>query len=459
MRHDKGKEGYRDESRAWDDVGGLHIKPVAVGVPKVPIANVRHADPSFRDHTPKSVGHSEVPYFRKRKGAMNVLHVTSTISTRGGGVASYVWGLAGQQARAGIKLTIAGIDDGQTGLHIDASCGEVVTAPHTGPRALGWSKLLARQLASVIPEMDLVHIHALRAVLNRDVRRIAVRNSKPLIISPHGQLYPQVLARNRVRKALLARLFVDADLKAASCLHATSRAEAEYIKSYGVRRSVAVIPIGVDADAFHLDVEQARDAVDGTYPALRGYRRILVLTLLHPKKGLERLAIAWGQVSQAFKQWRLVIAGPDDGYEAQSRAAFALHAPGDSVLWVGPVYGREKAELLAGCDLLVLPSDWENFGIVVIEALASGIPVIATSGSPWEELSKRACGWWIRPTVEVLAKTLTTAMATEQCNLRSMGERGRQLAYENYTWDRCAAQMIRLYETIIRGEKWPGFVQ
>ncbi|MGH8602027.1 MAG: glycosyltransferase [Gammaproteobacteria bacterium] len=384
---------------------------------------------------------------------MNVLHVTSTISTRGGGVASYVWGLAGQQARAGIKLTIAGIDDGQLGLHIDASCGEIVTAPRTGPRALGWSKLLARQLASVIPKMDLVHIHALRALVNRDVRRIAVRHSKPLIISPRGQLYPQVLARNPVRKALLARLFVDADLKAASCLHATSKAEAEYIRSYGLRRPVAVMPIGVDADAYHLELAQARDAVDGRYPVLRGYRRILVLTLLHPKKGLERLAIAWGRVSKAFKQWRLVIAGPDGGYEAQSRAAFALHAPADSVLWIGPVYGREKAELLAGCDLLVLPSDWENFGIVVIEALAAGIPAITTTGSPWRELSQRDCGWWVPSTAEALAETLATAMGMGDLRLRSMGEKGRQLVYEKYTWDRCGAQMITLYEKIIRGEK------
>jgi len=389
---------------------------------------------------------------------MNVLHVTSTISRRGGGVSSYVWGLARQQARAGIKLTIAAIDDGLPALDA-APCGEVVIAPPTGPRALGWSKLLAHQLASIIPKMDLVHIHALRAVVNRDVRRIAVRHSKPLIISPHGQLYPQVLARNRVRKALLARLFVDADLKAASCLHATSKTEAEHIKAYGLRRPVAVIPIGVDADAYHLELEQARDAVNRRYPALDGYRRILVLTLLHPKKGLERLAIAWGRLSKAFKEWRLVIAGPDDGYEAQSRAAFALHAPADSVLWMGPVYGREKAELLAGCDLFVLPSDWENFGIVVIEALAAGIPAITTTGSPWKELSQRGCGWWVRPTAENLAKTLATAMATEQSNLRSMGERGRQLAYEKYTWDRCGAQMIKLYETIIRGEKWPGFTR
>ncbi|MGH8615529.1 MAG: glycosyltransferase [Gammaproteobacteria bacterium] len=390
---------------------------------------------------------------------MNVLHVTSTISTRGGGVASCVWGLAGQQARAGIKLTIAGIEDDRTGFGIAASCGEVVTAPPTGPRALGWSKLLARRLASVMPKMDLVHVHALRAMLNSDVRRIAVRHSKPFIISPHGQLYPQVLARNRVRKALLARLFVDADLKAASCLHATSKAEAEHVKSYGLHRPIAVVPLGIDADAYHLEVDQARNAVDERYAALKGYRRILVLTLLHRKKGLERLAIAWNRLSKAFKGWRLVIAGPDGGYEAQSRRAFAAHAAGDSVFWVGPVYGREKVELLAGSDVLVLPSDWENFGVVVIEALAAGIPVIATTGSPWSELAHCDCGWWVRPTAEALAESLAVAMGMDDVRLRSMGERGRRLVYDKYTWDRCGALMLDLYQAVVRGAKWPEFAE
>ncbi|MGH8594663.1 MAG: glycosyltransferase [Gammaproteobacteria bacterium] len=392
---------------------------------------------------------------------MNVLHATSTISKRGGGVASYLWGLAEQQARAGIKLTIAGLEDDQVGLDRDtyASWGEIVTATPTGPRALGWSRRLARRLASVIPNMDLVHIHGLRAVLSRDVRRAAVRHRKPLIISPHGQLYPQVLARNPVRKALLARLFVDADLKAASYLHATSTAEAEHIKSYGLNRSIAVVPIGIDADAYRLEVEQARRAVDRRFSVLAGRRRIVVLALLHPKKGLERLAMSWGRLNKDFKEWRLVIAGPDAGYEAQSRAAFAAHAPGDSVLWIGPVYGRDKAELLAGSDVLVLPSDWENFGIVVLEALAAGIPAITTTGSPWRELPQRDCGWWVRPTAGALAETLATAMAMEDPRLRSMGERGRQLVYEKYTWDRCGAQMMSLYESTIRGEKWPGLGQ
>lgn len=390
---------------------------------------------------------------------MNVLHATATISKRGGGVASYLRGLAQQQARAGIKLTIAGLEDDQVGSERDVytSFGEIVTAPPTGPRVLGWSRGLVSRLASVIPNIDLVHIHGLRAVLSRDVRRAAVRHGKPLIISPHGQLYPQVLARNPVRKALLARLFVDADLKAASCLHATSTAEAEHIKSYGLDGPIAVVPIGVDADAYRLDVEQARRAVGRRFPVLVGRRRIVVLALLHPKKGLERLAMSWGRVNKDFKEWRLLIAGPDAGYEAQSRAAFAVHAPGDSVLWVGPVYGREKAELLAGSDFLVLPSDWENFGIVVIEALAAGIPAITTTGSPWRELSQRDCGWWVRPTPDALAETLATAMAMGDPRLRLMGERGRQLVYEKYTWERCGAQMMSLYESTIRGRSGPGW--
>ncbi|MGH8606969.1 MAG: glycosyltransferase [Gammaproteobacteria bacterium] len=74
-------------------------------------------------------------------------------------------------------------------------------------------------------------------------------------------------------------------------------------------------------------------------------------------------------------------------------------------------------------------------------------------GSPWRELSQRDCGWWVPSTAEALAETLATAIGMGDLRLRSMGEKGRQLVYEKYTWDRCGVQMITHYEKIIRGEK------
>ncbi|MBK8389049.1 MAG: glycosyltransferase family 4 protein, partial [Saprospiraceae bacterium] len=69
-----------------------------------------------------------------------------------------------------------------------------------------------------------------------------------------------------------------------------------------------------------------------------------------------------------------------------------------SIEFIGEVMGEEKENLLAKSYFLILPSDSENFGNVVIEALAQGTPVITTKGTPWEVLEKRNAGFWVENT-------------------------------------------------------------
>jgi glycosyltransferase involved in cell wall biosynthesis len=96
---------------------------------------------------------------------------------------------------------------------------------------------------------------------------------------------------------------------------------------------------------------------------------------------------------------------------------------------------------------------------VVPEALARGIPVIATQGAPWSSLVAEACGWWIPPGEQPLAAALADAFSRSPKTLREMGEQGRRLVRDRYTWDRVATSMMELYEwTLGRGVE-PAFVQ
>jgi len=66
-----------------------------------------------------------------------------------------------------------------------------------------------------------------------------------------------------------------------------------------------------------------------------------------------------------------------------------------TIRFTGFLNGKEKDEALASCSVLVMPSEFENLGNVILEGLVRKIPCIATTGSPWEELKSYQCGWWV----------------------------------------------------------------
>jgi glycosyltransferase involved in cell wall biosynthesis len=104
--------------------------------------------------------------------------------------------------------------------------------------------------------------------------------------------------------------------------------------------------------------------------------------------------------------------------------------------------------------LFVLPSHSENFGIVVAEALASGVPVITTRATPWEELVTHRCGWWTENGPEPLAAALRDALSRTDEERREMGRRGRQLVDQKYSWPGIAAQVHAVYRWMLgEGEK------
>ena len=98
-------------------------------------------------------------------------------------------------------------------------------------------------------------------------------------------------------------------------------------------------------------------------------------------------------------------------------------------------------------DLFALPSRTENFGIAVAEALAAGLPVITTKGTPWSEIEGRS-GWWVDVNADVIAKALAAAMRLSDAERHTMGQRGRELVAAKYQWDAVGRAMMAVYESL-----------
>lgn len=291
---------------------------------------------------------------------------------------------------------------------------------------------------------DVLHDNGIWLAHNHRLAELASAGAIPRIVSTRGMLDPWPLNHKRLKKRLAWWLYQRRDLKRARCLHATSEAEANNVLSLKLGAPVSVIPNGVDVPEVDLqktDLACSREGRDGV-------RTALFLGRLYPIKGLPMLVEAWRRVRPGG--WVLRIAGPDEaGHRAELERIVSSHGLGDVILFSGPLEGREKTVAFFDADLFVLPTFSENFGIVVGEALAHGLPVLTTTGAPWPILPGHGCGWWVPTTIDGIAEGLQQATALDPATLRAMGAKGRCLVNSSeYDWKRIARRFVSLYEHV-----------
>lgn len=311
--------------------------------------------------------------------------------------------------------------------------------PAASPAAFGAAAKRLHATASI----DVIHAHGLWQRCSHDLGRAARDLNVPFVLATHGMLQPDALRLKRFRKLIALAAYQRRDLVAADALHATARAEAATVRRFGLRQPIIVAPPGIDLPAEAPPQEREPDAP----------RTALFCSRLHPIKNLPGLIAAWAAVRP--EGWRLVLAGPDDvGHGAEVRAAIRSAGLDDVVSIRGPAYGAEKESLFRAASLFILPSFTENFGIVVAEALAYGVPAIATTGSPWEELATRECGWWVDPSPPALAAAISAATRTDPATLAAMGRRGRALVAGRYQRSAIRDDVQAAYEWLLgRGPK------
>jgi len=270
-------------------------------------------------------------------------------------------------------------------------------------------------------------------------------------------LEPWSLAQKKWRKRLAMIVMFRRILNRASSLHATAVSEARQYRRIGLTAPIAVIPNGVDLSPYGQPPK--RDWLDQQWPQLAGKPYALFLSRIHHKKGLHLLVPAWARLCKKYPDWHLVIAGAGDAtYEAQLRQMLVEAAIADRVTFVGAVYDDAKVQLLINSGLFVLPTFSENFGVVIAEAMAAGVPVITTHGTPWREIEELGCGLWIELDESRLYESLDRIMSMSPELRREMGLRGRKLVQDKYSIQSTAARTVEMYDWIAGGKPMPPFI-
>lgn len=295
---------------------------------------------------------------------------------------------------------------------------------------------------------DLYHTNGMWLYCNHATCCIARKKNKPYIITPHGMLYPQALARSAWKKKLMLTIGgINKDLRLADCIHCTCLEEMKHYRDLGYKNPVAVIPNPVPVPSFIDELTSERKI-----------KRIGFLGRLHPRKNVEALLDAWILLGTKVKDAQLVIMGKGDFAYEKILKEKVKQSGIMNVEFAGFVNGREKFERLASLTALCVPSDFENFGMIVTEALSVGTPVIASLGTPWQELNTEHCGYWVANDIKTLAETIEQVLSLPEDEIRCIGENGKKLVREKYQDIQVAKKMIELYDWLATEEKEPEFV-
>jgi glycosyltransferase involved in cell wall biosynthesis len=235
-------------------------------------------------------------------------------------------------------------------------------------------------------------------------------------------------------------------LRGASVLHASTEDEEVAIRMFKVMTPVAVIPNGVDVRVFsHLPASRR---FEEEYPELIGKTVLLFLARLHPQKGLDMLASAFGRVAKSRGDVHLVLAGPDSyGYRKEIERILVMNGARERVTFTGMLTRDQKMAALSRADVFVLPSYSEGFSMGILEAMACHLPVLITRPCHFPDVSKHRAGLVIEPNEEQLAESIH-ALVCSQPARDEMGENGYRLVQKEYSLEVITRRIISMYEGV-----------
>jgi len=372
-----------------------------------------------------------------------------------------------------LNLSISGMSDiqniGKGKCEIDGV--RVFYFPYYGYVHWTFSPALFLALGREVKNFDLVHI---TGVWNFPVWAAAFWArfyKKPHIISPRGSLMKEPLEKkSQLKKKIYLSLITKRDFKKASAIHFTVEKEKkEYLKAGLPLRKAVVIPNGLDIKGYEIRNEYEYTKLRNNFRKKFGIHNdakiVLFLSRLNWKKGLDTLIPAFSEVIKKKPKAVLVLAGGDEkNYKKEiikminnchlTCADFSPHnsafSPRESAscIFTGMLLGEDKVAAYQIADVFVLPSYSENFGMVVVEAMAAEKPVVITKGvGISKEVEAAGAGIVIDKDEKQLAEAILKILDNPDL-AKKIGERGKRLVETEFSWPEIASRFMEAYKNL-----------
>lgn len=316
---------------------------------------------------------------------------------------------------------------------IDTTYGKVIyhQEKHFGfPLKTVWSSL------KTLKKIDVIHLNGMLNRVSLFLVFIVVWGNKPIIISPRGELFNAANKRKTFIKKVVFWFY--SLIKNKVSFHATAKSEEQLIKEYFGEVKVEIQPNFIKATYLDKNVNSQKD--------------FLFLGRINPIKNIHLLIEAASKSKLFMKSTSKIILAGEARLEYEinylDELKFLISKLGiqEKVVFKGHIAGEFKEKLLNQSYFLVLPSESENFGNVVLESLMAGTPVIASLGTPWESLNDNRAGYWVESTLESLIDVLNKALVMTESDYIEYSNNAKKLVRSSFDIESPANKWVEIYK-------------
>ena len=380
---------------------------------------------------------------------MRILRVISTMNPKYGGPVEGVKQMNRFLQMDGHHVEVACVDDPESPWL--PSLPFPVHALGPGAGAYAFSKQLIPWLKQNAPLFDCVIVHGIWDYSGNAAWKALHKSSTPYFVYTHGMLDPwfrKAFPLKHIKKSIYWHLILYKVLRDARAVFFTSEEERILARQsfWPYRCHELVVNYGTSIPAG--DPVAQRQAFLEKFPELAGRRLLLFLSRIHPKKGCDILIEAFAKTRDLDPNLHLVIAGPDElGWESRLKESAQELGVADRITWAGMLVNDLKWGAYHSADLFVLPSHSENFGIVVAEALACGLPVLTTNKvNIWREIEESGAGFITDVNQESVAAALRTWLEMPATERDAKRVKASECFEKHFRIENAAKQLVALLE-------------
>jgi len=378
---------------------------------------------------------------------MRVLHAIASLDDRQGGPSAALVGLALAQRRRGLDITILTIDGGHSSPGTVALDEAGIDFVHILPavRAARFIRPPCERVVAAVAAADVVHVHGVWDHPLWTAAAAASRARVPYLIRPCGMLDEWALRRRSFRKRVYLAWRLRRMLEQAAAVHCTTRTEARSTGRLGVRFPEFIIePNGIRTAEFE---PLPPNGVFRTMHGIGDRPLVVFLGRVHPGKGVEYLFPAI-RLLRAQDPVVAIVGPADSAFAARMKREAAALAPSARVIFTGMLRGSDRISPLVDADVCAFPSEHENFGIAVIEALAAGCPVVVSDQvALCQEISTAGAGSISTLDPDSIAAGIDAWLDRATSHPRPFAA-ARRFALNTFDWNRIAANWEAHYSRL-----------